>query len=424
MELFVFGLNHQSAALDLRERLAFPGEALGEALADLRLRLPPEGTEEALVSTCNRTELLLGASQPDAAREISLQWLSEHARMPLDELLPHLYIHRGPDAAEHLFRVACGLDSMVLGETQILGQLKDAARSAQELGTLGSTLHHLFQQAFSVAKHVRSQTGIGEHTISMAAASVKLAQRIFGDLSKTHMLFVGAGEMIQLNLAHFSSHNPQSITIANRTFSRAETLAQEVSGRAIPLQQLPEELHKADIVVSCTASTHPILTKSMVSRALKQRRSRPMFLADLAVPRDIEPEVREHADAYVYTVDDLAALVQEGAAARREAVQAAQALVEQGVEQFRAWLGARQQLPVLRRLTQHAESLQAQELALAQKRLAKGESPDEVMKHLARSLSQKLLHGAYSSLNHPDPDIRASAAEGVQRIFRLPDSQS
>lgn len=422
MELFVFGLNHQSAALDLRERLAFPGEALGEALADLRLRLPPEGTEEALVSTCNRTELLLGASQPEAAREISLHWLAERARLPLEDLLPHLYVYKGPEAAQHVFQVACGLDSMVLGETQILGQLKDAARSAQELGTLGSTLHHLFQQAFSVAKHVRSQTGIGEHTISMAAASVKLAQRIFGDLSKTHMLFVGAGEMIQLNLAHFSSHSPLSITIANRTFSRAEALAQEVKGRAIPLQQLAEELRRADIVVSCTASTHPVLTKSMVSRALRQRKSRPMFFADLAVPRDIEAEVRDHADAYVYTVDDLAALVQEGAAARREAVREAQAIVQSGVEQFRSWLSTRQQVPVLRRLTQHVESLQAHELAAAQKRLAKGESPEEVMRHLARSLSQKLLHGAYSSLNHPDPDVRVAAADGVQRIFRLPES--
>ena len=316
MQLITLGLNHQSAPLSLREKLAFPGDALRDGLQELRSSLRRAAPEQALLSTCNRTEMYLAAENFQEAKGQALDWLAWKSGTSEADLTPHLYQLPDDQAVRHAFRVACGLDSMVLGEPQILGQMKLAAREAQEAGCLGTHLHHLFQQAFSVAKEVRTTTEIGLHSVSMAAASVKLAQRIFGDLSQTNVLFIGAGEMIQLVATHFAAQHPKKIVVANRTLDRGQILAHEFNGEAIALAELPLRMHEFDVVVSCTASTLPIIGLGMIERAIKQRKHRPMFLVDLAVPRDIEREVADLDDAFLYTVDDLGELIKEGVQAR------------------------------------------------------------------------------------------------------------
>jgi glutamyl-tRNA reductase len=422
MQLITLGLNHQSAPLSLRERLAFPGEALRDGLNELRASLRRFAPEQALLSTCNRTEMYLAADNGHQARGQALEWLAWKSGTPQRDLSPHVYQLPDDQAVRHAFRVACGLDSMVLGEPQILGQMKLAAREAQEAGCLGTHLHHLFQQAFSVAKEVRTTTEIGLHSVSMAAASVKLAQRIFGDLSQTHVLFIGAGEMIQLVATHFAAQHPRQIVVANRTLDRGRMLAHEFNGEAIALSELPLRMHEFDIVVSCTASSLPIIGLGMIERAIKQRKHRPMFLVDLAVPRDIESEVAKIRDAFLYTVDDLGELIKEGVQARQDAVLQAEAIIDLGVQSFLQWRESRLQVPVIRALTQHAEEIQAGEVALARKRLAKGEDIDSVLKSLAHGLSQKYLHGAYSRLHQMgqlDPSEREHTSNTIRDIFGL-----
>jgi glutamyl-tRNA reductase len=422
MQLITLGLNHHSAPLSLRERLAFPGEALREGLGELRARLGQSAPEQALLSTCNRTEMYLAAENSSQAKAEALDWLAWKSGTAENALTPHLYQLPNDQAVRHAFRVACGLDSMVIGEPQILGQMKLAAREAQEVGCLGTHLHHLFQQAFSVAKEVRTTTEIGLHSVSMAAASVKLAQRIFGDLAETNVLFIGAGEMIQLTATHFAAQHPKRIVVANRTMDRGQALAHEFGGEAIALAELPLRMHEFDIVVSCTASTLPIIGLGMIERAIKQRRHRPMFLVDLAVPRDIEREVAQLDDAFLYTVDDLGELIKEGVQARQDAVVQAEAIIDHGVQNFLQWKESRAQVPVIRALAQHAETIQGSELALARKRLAKGDDIEAVLKSLAHGLSQKYLHGAYSQLhhmNHLDPVDRDQKTALIRDLFGL-----
>ncbi len=422
MQLITLGLNHQSAPLHLRERLAFPGDALRDGLNDLRSSLKGLAPEQALLSTCNRTEMYLAVENSSKAQGTAMDWLAWKSGTRESDLSPHVYQLPDDQAVRHAFRVACGLDSMVLGEPQILGQMKLAAREAQEAGCLGTHLHHLFQQAFSVAKEVRTTTEIGLHSVSMAAASVKLAERIFGDLAQTKVLFIGAGEMIQLTATHFAAQHPKQIVVANRTLDRGQVLAHEFGGEAITLAELPLRMHEFDIVVSCTASTLPIIGLGMIERAIKQRKHRPMFLVDLAVPRDIEREVAELDDAFLYTVDDLGELIKEGAQARQDAVLQAEAIIDHGVQNFIQWRSSRQHVPVIRALSEHAEALQAGELALAKKRLAKGEDVESVLQSLAHGLSQKYLHGAYSQLHQighaPQPEQDAKA-ELIRELFGL-----
>ncbi|CAM8623053.1 HemA Glutamyl-tRNA reductase [Burkholderiales bacterium] len=422
MQLFALGLNHQSAPLAVREKLAFPGDQLHSSLIDLRSNLSGLAPEQALLSTCNRTELYLASPEPASAHHQALHWLAERSRVPAGSLQPHLYLHQEADTVRHVFRVASGLDSMVLGEPQILGQLKQAARQAHEAGSLGTHLHHLFQRAFSVAKEVRTSTEIGAHSVSMAAAAVKLAERIFGDLSQTKMLFIGAGEMIQLCLAHFAARQPEALAIANRTVARGEVLASQYGGRALALTELPEHLHQFDVVVSCTASSLPILGLGMIETALKKRRHRPIFLVDLAVPRDIEAEVGGLSDAFLYTVDDLGSRVQEGVKAREDALEHAEAIIDHGVKTFLNWKSARAQVPLIQALNQHLGGIQGQELLAAQRRLAKGEPVEEVLRSLAHGLTQKLSHGLYAGLSSPDAQTREETADLARRLFRLQDS--
>ena len=321
------------------------------------------------------------------------------------------------DAARHAFRVASGLDSMVLGEPQILGQMKQAVRQADEAGTLGTTLHQLFQRSFSVAKEVRSSTEIGAHSISMAAAAVRLASQLFEDLRDIHVLFVGAGEMIELVATHFAARTPKSMAVANRTLERGEHLASRFGAEAMRLADLPQRLHEFDVVISCTASSLPIIGLGAVERALKARRHRPMFMVDLAVPRDIEPEVAQLRDVYLYTVDDLSTLVQSAGEKRQAAVEQAEAIIDAGVQSFAHWLDQRAAVPLIQALNRQADDWRAVEMQRARKMLARGESVDAVLEALTRGLTHKMLHGTLAELHAADGDEREQLATTVSRLF-------
>jgi glutamyl-tRNA reductase len=418
MSVFALGLNHQSAPLDLRGRFAFTLEQLAPTLLTLRQRLhagAPAAPEAALLSTCNRTELYVAADRQ--LIQPAVEWLAGVGGVGASSLLDHAYVMEHSDAARHAFRVASGLDSMVLGEPQILGQMKQAVREAEQAGTLGTTLHQLFQRSFSVAKEVRTSTEIGSHSISMAAAAVRLAGQLFEDLGKIRVLFVGAGEMIELVATHFAAKAPAGIAVANRTLERGEKLASRFSAEALRLADLPERLHEFDAVVSCTASSLPIIGLGAVERALKKRRHRPMFMVDLAVPRDIEPEVSELDDVYLYTVDDLAQLVQTAGEKRQAAVAQAEAIIDVGVQNFVHWLDQRGTVPLIQALNTQADGWREAEIARARKLLARGASVEEAFEALSRGITQKMLHGTLAELHSAEGEQRDQLAQTVSRLF-------
>ncbi|MBV8605516.1 MAG: glutamyl-tRNA reductase [Pelomonas sp.] len=418
MTVFALGLNHTSAPLDLRGRFAFSGEQLVPALQAFRARFAGAGSqapEAALLSTCNRTELYVAAPAPLV--QPALQWLAEHGGVSSAALGEYSYLRERDAAARHAFRVASGLDSMVLGEPQILGQMKDAVRQADAAGTLGSTLHQLFQRSFSVAKEVRTSTEIGAHSISMAAASVRLAAQLFEDLGRIRVLFVGAGEMIELVATHFAARQPAAMAVANRTLARGEKLAAHLGAETLRLADLPARLHEFDAVISCTASSLPLIGLGAVERALKARRHRPMFMVDLAVPRDIEPEVAQLGDVYLYTLDDLAGVVQTAGAKRQAAVEQAEAIIESGVQHFVHWLGQRDTVPLIQALHERSDAWREQEIARARKLIARGASVDAALEALSRGLAQKMLHGALAELNASEGEQRARVAQTLNRLF-------
>ncbi len=412
VDVLTFGLNHVSAPVSVRERVSFPLDLVQPALAALRSTFGSGVREAAILSTCNRTEIYC-AADPGVAPELPA-WLAEFNRLEAGLLTPHLYQYQKNDAVRHAFRVASGLDSMVLGEPQILGQMKDAVRTAEQAGTLGTLLHQLFQRTFSVAKEVRSQTAIGAHSVSMAAAAVRLTERVLGDLSCSNVLFIGAGEMIELCATHFAAVRPRQIAVANRTLERAETLAAQFDARTLKLSALPDHLAEFDVVVSCTASSLPILGLGMVERAARARRHRPMVMVDLAVPRDIEPEVGRLADVYLYTVDDLGRMVQSGTDARRAAVVQAEAIIEARVRHFMHWLSNREIVPAIIDYQQSADALRLAELDRARRLLARGDDPEAVLELLAHSLTHKYMHGPLAALN------RSEGAERAQLLTLLP----
>jgi glutamyl-tRNA reductase len=414
MPLHVLGINHHSAPLEVREKLAFPPETQSEALTALLAR--PGVAEAVLVSTCNRTEVYCRADDAGAVQA----WLCDEAARSGLDVTGHLYAHADREAIRHAFRVASGLDSMVLGEPQILGQVKQSVRTAEHSGTLGSTLNRLFQQTFSVAKEVRTQTAIGAQSISMSAAALKLAQNLFGDISRTRLLLIGVGEMVELAATYFVAQSPQSVVVANRTLARGEAFAERFSGAAIALEQLPERLHEFDVVITGTASTLPILSKGAFERALKVRRYRPMFVVDFAVPRDVEPEAAEIEDLFLYTIDDLGAIVQEGAGQRQAAVAEAETIVDRQVEAFEAWLKARGAVPAIVQLRAKADEYRAAELAKARARLAKGEDPARVLEALASGLVNKILHHPTQALNRAHDVERDALVRAIETLF--PDS--
>ncbi|MCE1172635.1 glutamyl-tRNA reductase [Azovibrio restrictus] len=413
MAIFTLGINHHSAPLAIREQVAFHVETLPQALSALTRQKPVR--EAAILSTCNRTEIYCATEQPEAAAE----WLAEYHSLEREAIKPFLYTLSPRDSVRHAFRVASGLDSMVVGEAQILGQMKDAVRLAENAGTLGMHLHKLFQRAFAVAKEVRTSTAIGANTVSMAAAAVQLAERIFESVSSQKILFIGAGEMIELCATHFCARQPKQVTVANRTVERGRVLADRFGGHAIRLDELADTLGQYDIVVSCTASPLPIIGLGMVERAIKARRHRPMFMVDLAVPRDIESEVGELDDVFLYTVDDLAQVVASGIESRQAAVIQAEAIIDTQVDSFLHWMESRDTVPLIRSLRDAAERNRRHELDHAMKRLTAGDPPEKVLEQLSLRLTNKFLHAPTQALQLSDAESRQELQQAASRLFHL-----
>ena len=415
MAFIALGINHKTASVAVRERVAFTPGQMVEAL-QLLCRLTAS-REAAILSTCNRSELYLEIEHPEA--EDVLAWLADYHRLSLDELRNCAYVHQDEDAVRHMMRVAAGLDSMVLGEPQILGQMKSAYAVAREAGTIGPMLGRLFQATFSTAKTVRTDTAIGENPVSVAFAAVSLARQIFSDLHRSQALLIGAGETITLVARHLHEQGVKRIVVANRTLERASLLAQELGAEAILLADMPEHLAHSDIVISSTASQLPILGKGAVESALKQRRHKPIFMVDIAVPRDIEPQVGELDDVYLYTVDDLHDVVAENLKSRQGAAQAAEELVSVGAEDFMARLRELAAVDVLKAYRQQSERLRDEELQKAQRLLANGGNPEEVLAQLARGLTNKLLHAPSVQLKKLSAEGRLDALAMAQELFAL-----
>jgi len=414
MQLFAFGINHHTAPLSVREQVVFHADHLTTALRELVDRRPVQ--EAAIISTCNRTEVYCSTEDPRAA----MDWMAGYHRLKTQQIEPYVYQLPQEKAVKHAFRVASGLDSMVLGEPQILGQFKQAVRAAQAAGTLGVLLHKLFQRTFAVAKSVRSETEIGAATVSMASAAVGLAQRIYPSIAEQSMLFIGAGEMIELTATHFAAHHPRRMTFANRTLVRAQALADRFLGRAITLNELPSQLATHDIVVSSTASTLPIIGKGLTESALRARKHRPMMMVDLAVPRDIEGEVGALDDVFLYTVDDLGKIAREGMEVRGNAVTQAEAIIENQVTDFMHWLGNRELVPTIRALRDSAERARRHEMERALRRLAKGDEPRAVIEQLSHALAAQLTHAPTHALAHAREDEREQLAELLTRLYQIP----
>lgn len=418
MPLLALGINHKTAPVRIRERIAFSAERTGEALHDLLAR----GVREvAILSTCNRTELYCGLEQNDSRRII--EWLGNYHTIKFSELQPYLYQHPDQWAVRHLLRVASGLDSMVLGEPQILGQVKSAYQAASAAGTLGSRLNRLFQHTFAVAKQVRTDTHIGASPVSVAFAAVSLARQIFADLSRQTALLIGAGETIELVAQHLHENQIGRIVIANRTLIRARELALPLGGYAIGLDEIPAHLAEADIIITSTASPAVILEQSQVRRSLKQRKHRPVFMVDIAVPRDIDPAVGELEDVYLYTVDDLQTIIEENLQSRQAAARQAEEIIETQVNHFMAWLRAQDNVNSIRALRHQAETTRDEVYARAQRQLNQGKNPHEVLRYLANTLTSKLIH-------HPSVALRQAGAQGrsdlvdiIKALYKLEDGE-
>ena len=407
MTLWVLGINHQTAPVDLRERVAFDAGNLPAALASLRAL--SEVSEAALLSTCNRTELYAIARDSESLTH----WLSTQA----EGLDAYLYRYSDSDAVRHLFRVATGLDSMVLGEPQILGQVKDAWVTARENGAMGSRLDRLFQQTFAVAKRARTDTRVGANPVSVASTAVRLAQNSFARLDESTVLLVGAGETIELAARHLSEGKVRRLLIANRTLAHAQELATRHGGYALPLGELDRHLAEADVVFSATASREPILTRTLVANALGKRKHKPMLLFDLAVPRDIEQSVAELGDAYLYTVDDLERAVEDNRRGRREAADAAEAIIELQVARYIENLHASSRQEPLKRLRAHGESTRDDVLAKARQQLANGRDPEEILGFLAHTLTNRLLHPPTAALREAALSGDADLARAADKLF-------
>ncbi len=416
--MFAIGINHQTAPVTLRERVAFADDALPDALRALRAL--PHVCEVALLSTCNRTELYAVA---DGDGDAIADWLATH---PGDDstadggsLHAYLYRHRDGDAARHLFRVATGLDSLVLGEPQILGQVKHAWGTARGAGTLGVRLDRLFQHAFVTAKRARSETRIGNSPVSVASMAVRLAQQSFARPADSVVLLIGAGETIELAARHLAHAKVKRLLVANRTHAHAEALAARHGGVALPLDELERHLFLADVVFSATASREPVLSRAQVAAALALRKHRPMLLLDLAVPRDIDAEVADLDDVYLYTVDDLQRSVEDNRRGRREAAAGAEAIIDLQVARYTEILAAGGRTAPLRRLRAHGERLRADTLQRARQQLAAGQPPEAVLEHLAHTLTNRLLHAPTATLHEAAVTGDAELMRAIERLLPL-----
>lgn len=417
MQLYALGISHQTASLALRTQAAFATELVLPALAKLKAQFS-FAKEVALVSTCNRTEIYC-ASQASEADTIAnlLAWWSENQGLNQAELQSHTYAHAEQFAVRHALRVASGLDSMVLGEPQILGQMKQAMHQAQAAGSLGSFLHHLFEHTFSVAKNVRTHTALGAHTVSMSSMCVKLTQRIFDDFASVSVLLIGAGEMIQQCATHFHAHHPKTMCFANRTATRAEKLAQKyINTHTCSLQAVPANLANYDVVIVCTGSSTPLIGKEAVKQALKLRKYRPMVLIDLAVPRNIDDQIQGLDDVFLYTIDDLGSLISQGMLLRHDAVSHAEVIIDHGVNHFMQWWQQRQAVPTIQQFLAQADELRQDALRHAHKRLAQGELPEQVLEEFSQRLTKKILHGALHLLQHGTADERAQLLKLLPKL--------
>ncbi|KAA3629638.1 MAG: glutamyl-tRNA reductase [Proteobacteria bacterium] len=415
MPLLTIGINHTSAPVALREQIAFAPERMADALRELTGVGPVN--EAAIISTCNRTELYCGLENLDDTAVID--WLSRYHSLSRAEIEPFLYRHPDSEAVRHILRVASGLDSMILGEPQILGQVKDAYRTASNAGTLGRLLGKLFQHTFSVAKQVRTDTSIGTSAVSVAFAAVSLAKQIFGDMSRQTALLIGAGETIELVARHLHENQIGRMIVANRTAERAHRLAAQFDGYAIALKEMPTHLPEADIVISSTASQLPILGKGAAERAIKQRKHRPILMVDIAVPRDIEPEVGELDDVYLYTVDDLQEVIEENLRSRREAAKQAEEIIDVQTSQFMNWLRSLGAIATICTYRDNADAVRQEVLNAAMRRLQRGNDPALVLQWLAHSLTNKLIHAPSTRLREAGMDGQDELLEAARELFRL-----
>ncbi len=412
MPLITVGVNHKTAPVAIRERVAFAPEKMINALSSLVA--DQKANEAVIVSTCNRTELYCSVDNEERIAQI-IDWLAEYHGLDKQDLRKYCYSHIEADSVRHVMRVASGLDSLVLGEPQILGQVKSAYAVSQEGACLGSELESLFQRVFSIAKRVRTDTAIGENPVSIAFAAVSLAQRIFADIRQSTALLIGAGQTIELVARHLKENGVKRLIVANRTLARAEKLATDLQAEAILLGDIGDYLSQADIVISSTASQLPIIGKGMVERATAQRRHAPILLVDIAVPRDIEPEVEEVKDAYLYTVDDLHSVIEENVKARQDAAKAAESIIDEGVELYLRALESRKVSDLIVTFRQAAESIKNQELEKALKSLETGQAPEQVMTKLAHGLMNKLIHA-------PTRYLRDAGADADQQALNIASS--
>ncbi len=415
MSLLAVGLNHNTAPVTLRESVSIGSEAVPEALAGLRAA---SGVEEAaIMSTCNRTEVYcsLGDSEPESV----IDWLQSYHGLPDRQIRPHLYTHPNAKAVQHVMRVASGLDSMVIGEPQVLGQMKTAYESALRAGSIGNLLNRLFQHSFSVAKEVRSRTAVGNHPVSVAFAAVRLAQHIFGDLRGYTALLLGAGETIELTARHLHKNHLGRMIIANRNMQRAQDLAGDFSAYAISMTDLYQHLAEADIIIGSTSSPVPLIDRAQMQAAIRARKHRPVFIVDMAVPRDIDPAVGELADVYLYTIDDLREVIEENLSNRYEAALEAEEIVNERVESFMDWMLSRDAVSTIRALRGQAHSIQQEVIDTARHRLEQGVDPDILLQEITRTLTNKLLHLPTTQLRDASARGRDDLLQAVQELYDL-----
>lgn len=415
MAIFALGINHKTAPVALREQVAFAPELVPEALRDVTT---VTGISDAVIlSTCNRTELYFSGTDSQAKQVSS--WLAQFHQLKAEDLQQHIYLYQDNAAAMHLMQVASGLDSLVLGEPQILGQVKQAYNQARNAGTINPQFERLFQKTFAIAKQVRTETDIGANAVSVAFAAVSLARQIFGNLSKVQVLLIGAGETIELVARHLLEQGAGQLTVANRTYERAVQLAQQFSGTAITLAQVPVQLAQADIVISSTASTLPIVGKGMVEQALKKRRHKPMFLVDLAVPRDIEQQVTELEDAYLYTVDDLQHIVAANMNNRQQAAEQAKQIITLGVADYTQWLTLQGNADWVRDYRQRCEQIRLDLLARAVNQLAAGQEAEKVLLELSYKLSNRLMHSPTKTIRQLLLDEKLNSQTLINTLLDL-----
>jgi glutamyl-tRNA reductase len=418
MRLFAVGVSHRTAPVELRETVDFARRGLPVAIEALRDR--NLAREAVVLSTCNRAEIYAGADS-DAAAESCARFISEFHGVAWQTIEPHLVVYRGPEAADHLFRVAAGLDSLVVGEPQILGQVKDAFTAASELKSTGALTHRLFTTAFSVGKRVRSETGLGEGAVSVSYAAIALARKIFGRLQGLNVLILGAGEMATLTGTHLGAQDVGQLTVASRTLASAESLAAKLKGRAVPWTALPQALSAADIVVAATGSAEPVLTRAAVEDAMRPRRGRPLFLIDIAVPRDVDPDAGRLDQVFLYNIDDLQTIVKENLARRSSEVQRAESIVREEVDRFRAWMQSRDVVPTVVALRQQFETIRKSELQRLEPKLAHL-PPDARARvdEITHLIVEKLLLTPTEQLKAADDEAMALAyADALNRLFKL-----